>query len=193
MGILDFLKQQRVFPHYDINDPLSIPLQSYNHIRNNPMFPKTVAQVSNFLTNSPNAGVMGFGVNQNYDKRFQQDEIETNLANLQTNNIRNYYSNKMPGEMGFGVSETMNDQELYDFYQADTALQAKAVEDAAKAAVPNTGIFGDDVKTMLMIGQAAGLFGDKKPATQIAKAQATPGLQLNVENPYDKLRRGIFG
>ncbi len=195
MSIVDFLKQQRVIPYYDINSPFDIPLKSYNQVLAQP-----VAQANDFLSNNPSVGVkipytnMGVG-NVNYERNLLEDK----LSDLQTQSIKDYYASAMPGDRGFGVTEVLNDKDLLDFYNQDMLVQQKDAEtlaatQKAQTTTPNTGIFGDDAKMLMMLAQAGGLFGDRKPATKIMQAQATPGLRLNDSNPYvNELRRGIFG
>lgn len=159
-----------------------------DYLASNPSVQNFAADIPFYYQENPITGKNQFST---YDEmrdieNIPADELEMNQF------LSEYYPEV------FDVLESQEDRQVfYDSAIEDIQNVVKPPVETptppVETTTPSAGLFGDDVRTLLMIGQAAGLFGDKKPATQIVKAQATPGLQLDAENPYDKLRRGIFG
>lgn len=96
----------------------------------------------------------------------------------------------MPGEQGFGVDLTMNDDEIIDFYNTTIDMEQKAVEDAEAAAkAAEAGQFGlQDAYMAAQLLRMTGLLGNNQPPIRMVNQLPQRGLLLDEEDMYGMRR-----
>tara|TARA_R100001510_G_scaffold7696_1_gene5960 strand:+ start:3703 stop:4389 length:687 start_codon:yes stop_codon:yes gene_type:complete len=110
--------------------------------------------------------------------------IDARAEDMTVAEARNFFRNRMPGQQGFGVDLTMNDDEIIDFYNTTIDMEQKAAEEAAAAAkAAETGQFGlQDAYMAAQLLRMSGLLGNNNSQMRITPQVAQRGLLLDADD-----------
>ena len=116
--------------------------------------------------------------------------LDARAEDMTVAEARDFFRGRMPGEQGFGVDLTMNDDEIIDFYNTTIDMEQKAVEDAAAAAkAAEAGQFGlQDAYMAAQLLRMTGLLGNNQPPIRMVNQLPQRGLLLDEEDMYGMRR-----
>ena len=116
--------------------------------------------------------------------------LDARAEDMTVAEARDFFRGRMPGEQGFGVDLTMNDDEIIDFYNTTIDMEQKAVEDAEAAAkAAEAGQFGlQDAYMAAQLLRMTGLLGNNQPPIRMVNQLPQRGLLLDEEDMYGMRR-----
>ena len=116
--------------------------------------------------------------------------VDARAEDMTVKEARDFFRGRMPGEQGFGVDLTMNDDEIIDFYNTTIDMEQKAAEDAAAAAkAAEAGQFGlQDAYMAAQLLRMTGLLGNNQTPIRMVNQLPQRGLLLDEEDMYGMRR-----